>query len=163
MRRLYIVPKSVWFLGAHAALFHPIVGSHYIDLVSAGVTPTSHTDLMTQFAAVPLGKPHLVLPFFQSETGGTSTSVLVCTDFHAEAPEDHWHGHGSVAILPHPTFEGTDRIGLYIGSATKRLETAHLSALADHPTLGFHAMDTVIDLGRKAAAIHPQVKLRGIL
>jgi hypothetical protein len=164
MRRLYLVPKSVWFAGVHAGLYHPTVGSHYLD-IAVGDAVTSHPQVAQRF--VDSGHDLSTIPaarkaFAQDDGAGTSM-VLVSTDFSSEGTEDLWHAHPAVAILPHPTFEGNDPIRKHLGSATKHIQAHHLAALAAHPTLGYLPGDTVLDLARKAAAIHPQVKLRHIL
>ena len=125
MRRLYIVPKSVWFEAAMQDTFHPREGSHYFDL--------------------------------------DATHILLCASFSHEGAEDRWHAHPDVVILPDPMFEGNDPIAKFIHSPTKKLKTSHIAMLAGHATLGFAPADTVLDLGRKAAAIHPLVKLRAVL
>jgi hypothetical protein len=156
MRRFFIVPKSVWLMAHHASLFHPGVGSHFIDLVAPGESPTPMAEIAPAKVAVARAA-------FSAEAGAGSNYVLVSTDFHSEGVEELWHGHDAVAILPHPTFEGNDPIHQHVGSATKRIHPAHIAALASHAGIGYVHGDTVLDLARKAAAVHPLMKLRHIL
>lgn len=164
MRRLYIVPKSVWFAGAHAGLFHPSVGSHYLD-VATGSAVTTHADLIQRFASAghDLSQIPSARGAFAQEDGGGTSLILMSTDFAAEGTEDIWHSHASVAILPHPAYEGNDPLTKHIGPSPKHLHQYHLDALAGHPTLGYAAGDTVHDLARKAIKLHPQLKLRHLI
>jgi hypothetical protein len=144
MRRLYILPKSVWSgeiqTGTHTLpdgssgpvmlrvtqLFHPRIGSHYIDL--------------------PQGL------------------VLMMTSFdHDERAEDLFHAHPEVAILPHPTLDGHKPLQAHVGAPGYKFTQTHLDALTAHAALGASATDTVLDLARKASAIHPEVRFRNVL
>jgi hypothetical protein len=144
MRRLYILPKSAWEgniqIGTHAnpdgssspvlvpvrQLFHPNIGSHYIDL--------------------PAGM------------------VLMMTSFdHDERSEDLFHAHPDVAILPHPTADGHKPLVNHIGAAGYKFAQSHLDALKGHSSLRIQDTDTVLDVARKAATIHPEVRFRNAL
>lgn len=144
MRRLYILPKSVWAgtiqTGTHTLpdgssapvmlattqLFHPGIGSHYIDL-----------------------------------PGGL---VLMMTSFdHDERAEDLFHAHPEVAILPHPTLDGRKPLQAHVGAPGYKFEQRHLDALSAHAVLGISGTDTVLDLARKAEVIHPEVRFRNVL
>ena len=144
MRRLYILPKSVWSgeiqTGTHtlpdgssqpvmlrvAQLFHPGIGSHYIDL-----------------------------------PGGL---VLMMTSFdHDERAEDLFHAHSEVAILPHPTLDGRKPLQAHVGAAGYKFEQRHLDALIAHAALGVSGTDSVLDVARKTETIHPEVRFRNVL
>jgi len=144
MRRLYILPKDVWngtvqtgirvlpngsaepVLIPMTQLFHPAIGSHYIDL------PNGMVLMMTSFD-------------------------------HDERCEDLFHGHPDVAILPHPTLDGRKPLKNHLGSAGYRFAQHHLDALTEHRELGIVDTDNVLDVARKASAIHPEVRFRNVL
>jgi hypothetical protein len=144
MRRLYVLAKDIWsgavqtgmrampdgpdepVLLPMAQLFHPAIGSHYIDLA-----------------------------------GGL---VLMMTSFdHDERSEDLFHAHPAVAILPHPSVDGNKPLKNHIGAAGYKFAQHHLEALTAHPHLGIIETDSVLDVARKASAIHPEVKFRNAL
>jgi len=109
MNTYYITDQATH--DGHIELFHPQLGSHYINL--------------------PKGK------------------ILVSCHF----PENHscietWEAHPNVKALPHPVFEGT-----------KPLSDAHVAALS---SLGIVAGNTILDIAKVAASIHPGMKLRHI-
>lgn len=109
-----------------AQLFHPIIGSHYIDLPSG--------------------------------------MVLMMTSFdHDERCEDLFHGHPEVAILPHPTLDGRKPLKNHLGASGYRFAQRHLDALTGHRDLGIVDTDSVLDVARKASAIHPEVRFRNVL
>jgi hypothetical protein len=144
MRRLYILPKDVWsgtvqtgtramsdgpaepVLAPMAQLFHPTIGSHYIDL------PNGMVLLMTSFD-------------------------------HDERCEDLFHAHPQVAILPHPTIDGNKPLKNHVGAPGYRFAQHHLEALKEHRDLGVAETDSVVDLARKASALHPEVRFRNVL
>lgn len=109
-----------------AQLFHPTIGSHYIDL------PNGMVLMMTSFD-------------------------------HDERCEDLFHSHLAVAILPHPTLEGRKPLKSHVGVSGYRFEQNHLDALKEHRDLGITDADTVLDVARKASAIHPEVRFRNAL
>lgn len=82
---------------------------------------------------------------------------------HEERSEDLVHGHPEVAILPHPTIEGNKQLKRHIGAEGYKFEQKHFDALKTEARLGFAETDTVIDLFRKAGAVHPLMKLRNVL
>lgn len=144
MRRLYVIPKSLWSgtiqtgAGANAdgsaqpaaietvRLFHPLIGSHYLEL-----------------------------------PGGM---LLMMTSFdHDERSEDLFHAHPEVAILPHPTTDGNLPLKSHLGRAGYKFAQAHLDALKGHALLGIAETDTVLDVFRKASGVHPLIKLRNVL
>lgn len=150
MRRLYVLPKSVFTgqiqTGTHVEavdeegksvkatpvmldvvkLFHPMIGAHYVDLPNG--------------------------------------MILMCTSFdHSEAAEDIFHSHPEVAILPHPTLMGNVSLREHIGSHGHRFQPQHLEALKGHAAMNVKDSDTVVDLARKASAIHPEVRFRNVL
>jgi len=144
MRRLYVLPKDVWNgvvqTGTKALpdgssepvylpmiqLFHPIVGSHYIDL------PNGMILMMTSFD-------------------------------HDERCEDLFHAHPDVTILPHPSSDGKKSLKEHVGTPGYKFEQRHLDALKKHPELGIVESDSVLDVARKASAIHPEVRFRNAL
>jgi hypothetical protein len=144
MRRLYILPKEVWNgtiqTGTRVLpdassepihvptiqLFHPMIGSHYIDLPNGMILMMTSLD-------------------------------------HDERSEDLFHAHPSVAILPHPTRDGAKPLKNHIGIAGYKFEQHHLDALKGHDRLGIVETDSVLDVARKAAAIHPEIKFRNML
>lgn len=107
-------------------LFHPIVGSHYIDL------PDGMVLMMTSFD-------------------------------HDERSEDLFHSHPDVAILPHPTSDGKKPLKSHVAAPGYRFEQRHLDALIKHRELGVLETDSVLDVARKASAIHPEVRFRNAL
>ena len=107
-------------------LFHPIVGSHYIDL------PNGMVLMMTSFD-------------------------------HDERSEDLFHAHPAVAILPHPAVEGNKPLKSHVGAAGYKFAQRHLEALTSHPNLGIVETDSVLEIARKASAIHPEVRFRNVL
>jgi hypothetical protein len=146
MRRLYIVPKDVYFgnvvEGAggpattpaspavkHIDIFHPAIGSHYVEL--------------------------------------DNDMLLVSTALdHSEWAEETWHSHPEVARLPHPIYEGTVQVKELLSDtlhAPKNFKQKHLDCLTGHKQLGVKHTDTVLDVALKAKAIHPLVKLSNIL
>jgi hypothetical protein len=144
MRRLYIVPKSVWSgsvqLGTAqndhgesapvmietVRLFHPLIGSHYLEL--------------------------------------PGELLLLATSFdHDERAEDIFHGHPQVAILPHPSVDGKLPLKSHVGRAGYKFTQAHLDALEGHALLGVNENDSVVDVFRKAGAIHPLMRMRNVL
>jgi hypothetical protein len=144
MRRLYVLPKEVWSGKVQTGtrilpdessepvsipmiqIFHPMIGSHYIDLPNG--------------------------------------MVLVMTSFdHDKRSEDLFHAHPAVAILPHPSVEGNKPLKSHVGAAGYKFAQCHLEALTSHPDLGIVETDSVLDVARKAAAIHPEVRFRNAL
>jgi len=144
MRRLYILPRDVWsgavqtgtrampdgslepVMMPTAQIFHPTIGSHYIDL------PNGMILMMTSFD-------------------------------HDERCEDLFHSHPEVAILPHPTLDGRKTLKSHLGAPGYRFAQRHLDALAGHRELGIAETDSVLDVARKASAIHPEVRFRNAL
>ena len=109
-----------------AQLFHPAIGSHYIDLA-----------------------------------GGM---LLMMTSFdHDERSEDLFHAHPAVAILPHPSVEGNKPLKSHVGATGYKFAQHHLEALTSHRDLGIVETDSVLDVARKASAIHPEVRFRNAL
>jgi len=144
MRRLYVLPKEVWSgmvqTGTRALpdgssepvyvpmiqLFHPMIGSHYLDL------PNGMVLMMTSFD-------------------------------HDERYEDLFHAHPAVAILPHPASDGKKPLKSHVGAPGYKFEQRHLDALKGHQDLGILESDTVLDVARKASALHPEVRFRNAL
>jgi hypothetical protein len=144
MRRLYVLPKEVWSGKVQTGtrilpdessepvsipmiqIFHPMLGSHYIDL------PNGMVLMMTSFD-------------------------------HDERCEDLFHAHPEVAILPHPSRDGTKPLKAHVGSPGYKFEQRHLDALKGNPDLGVLESDNVLDVARKASAIHPEVRFRNAL
>jgi hypothetical protein len=106
--------------------------------------------------------------------------ILVATAFHSEYSEDLWESIPGGPVLPHPTFEGNVSLadvnldGARAKALTangpekphphaaKKVRQSHIDALGKHPALGFEEGDTVLDISRKAQAIHPEVRVRGL-
>jgi hypothetical protein len=144
MRRLYVLPKSVWSgkvqIGSGTLadgaqqpvmietvrLFHPAIGSHYLEL------PGGFVLLMTSLD-------------------------------HDERAEDLFHGHPEVTILPHPTADGNLPLKSHIGRPGYKFTQAHLDALQAHDGMGITETDSVLEIFKKAGAIHPLIKLRNML
>lgn len=146
MRRLYILPHSVWAsdveIGTHYTdagearpvrakwvdIFHPAFGSHYLDL---------------------------------AQPGGM---ILLVTDVsHDERVEDLFHGHPDVAVLPHPVTQGNVKLKDHMASAAHKYTQEHHEALKGCPHLDVNDTDTVLDLHRKAGSVHPLMALRNRL
>lgn len=149
MRKLYVVPKDVWL--AHSHLFSPQIGSHYLDLVENPEDVTSHEDIQKAW---------------KQGNDIDGNMVLVSTTLeHSEWAEDFWEGLGAVAVLPHPTFEGNVPMSEVSGNKrheAKKVRKEHMDALKKHKGLGFTESDTVLDIARKAQAVNPQVRIRGL-
>jgi hypothetical protein len=144
MRRLYVLPKEVWNGNVQTGtgtspdgpsepvhvpmiqLFHPVIGSHYIDL------PNGMILMMTSFD-------------------------------HDERCEDLFHEHPAVAILPHPANDGRKPLKAHVGAPGYKFGQPHLDALTGHPDLGIEDTDSVLDVARKASALHPEVRFRNAL
>ena len=144
MRRLYVLPKETWSgsmqTGTRALadgspepvlvpmiqLFHPMIGSHYLDLPNGMVLMTTSFD-------------------------------------HDERCEDLFHAHPAVAILPHPTRDGTKPLKSHVGAPGYKFERQHLDALTAHAQLGIAETDSVLDVARKASQIHPEIRFRNAL
>lgn len=107
-------------------LFHPLIGSHYIDL------PDGMILMMTSFD-------------------------------HDERCEDLFQAHPEVAILPYPTSDGNKPLKMHIGRPGYKFEQHHLDALTGHRELGVAETDSVLDVARKAAVIHGEVRFRNAL
>jgi hypothetical protein len=75
-----------------------------------------------------------------------SGKVLVAATFGTEASEEHFLATAHKDSLPHPVWEGTQKI-----SASQAGELSHMGITTDH---------TVLDVARAAAKIHPKLKLR---
>ncbi len=86
--------------------------------------------------------------------------MLVATDFTNEDSQELWENHAAVAPLPHPTFEGTATLKAHVADATKKFSAKHLGYLA---SIGVMPEDSVLDVSRKARAIHPLVKIGNML
>jgi hypothetical protein len=144
MRRLYVLPKSTWAgniqIGMEVLpggsqqpvmietvrLFHPAIGSHYLEL------PGGFVLLMTSFD-------------------------------HDERAEDLFHAHPEVAILPHPTVDGNLPLKSHVGRPGYKFAQTHLDALQGHDRMSLTGTDSVLDVFKKAGAIHPLIKLRNVL
>jgi hypothetical protein len=74
-----------------------------------------------------------------------------------------FHAHPEVAILPNPTVDGNKMLKDHAGPGPYKFIERHLDALKGHATLGAAETDTVIDLARKASAIHPEIRFRNVL
>ncbi|HYL92275.1 MAG TPA: hypothetical protein VEW69_03865 [Alphaproteobacteria bacterium] len=93
-----------------------------------------------------------------------SGMVLLMTSFdHSEACEDLFHGHPEVAILPHPTLGGTLMLKEVVKNKEYKFTQAHLDALMGNSDLAIKDTDTVLDVARKASAIHPELRFRNVL
>lgn len=76
--------------------------------------------------------------------------ILVATAFASEFAEEEFHARSTTKrSLPHPVFEGTDTI-----TADHAAELGHLFQSAEEASRA-----TVRDVVRKAAAIHPLMRL----
>jgi hypothetical protein len=151
MRRLYVAPVEVML--AHKDIFHPAIGAHGLHLITY-TNPLSNR-LMHSDPAVWEALPEVI------EWRANGSPVLVSTSLeHSESAEDKWHSHPEVAILPHPVFEGKDKLVQHKDSTTKKLKQKHLDALAKK---GITENDTVWEVSDKAKAMQPQCCLRAIL
>jgi hypothetical protein len=68
-----------------------------------------------------------------------------------------------VAILPHPASDGKKPLKNHTTATGYRFEQRHLDALTGHPDLRIAETDSVLDVARKASAIHPEVRFRNAL
>lgn len=157
MRRFYVLPQSVWAgkiqIGIHhttETLISAVTGK---AIPSTDGTPIYH-DVVQLFHPI-IGSHYIDLP------GGM---ILLCTSFdHNEIYEDLFHAMPEVAILPHPTTDGTKPLSQHVGSVPHKFTAMHLKALMDNPDMGIVASDSVLDVAKKASKIHPEVKIRHTL
>lgn len=85
--------------------------------------------------------------------------VLLCAEFQNEDIEENWNQLADVAALPDPIFEGKMTVKDQKDDANRKFNKAHSDALA---SIGVQDTDTVLDVSRKASAIHPLVRIRHI-
>jgi hypothetical protein len=173
MRRLYVVPKSVYL--EHRQLFSTHQTSHWLGLV-----PSSESAAMTAWKAA-------------------GEHVVVSTEFLSEGPQETWESHPLVTVLPHPIWHGKEPItvarslpenvsNVRCGQTTTQNASlpmglggvgAHGEASGQGNTpegeekvvidgidhlvgagFGVMAADTVIQVHQKLAAVHPAFRLR---
>lgn len=152
LRRLYVAPHGVWL--QHIDFFCPRIGSHYVDLIAYTGDPTHYALKHSNNAA------WLALPSVAAWVAAGMPILISTSLSHSEYSEEKWHSHPEVAILPHPTFEGTDKLSKHVGNVVKKLKQKHMDALN---TVGVLDTHTVFDVADKAKAIHPLVKLSSTL
>lgn len=151
MRRLYVAPVAVAMQNNH--MFHPRVGWQAIHLIA--YTSPANAELMHSDPAAWEALPEVLA------WRATESQILISTSLeHSEASEDAWHSHPDVAILPHPTFEGTDKLSKHKDSVPKKLKQKHLDALS---VIGVTPNDTVWDVSDKAKVLNINVRLRAVL
>jgi len=75
-----------------------------------------------------------------------SGKILMAANFGNEGSEEDFLTSAQKDSLPHPVWEGTQKI-----SSSQAAELAHLGITTEH---------TVLDVARAAAKIHPMLKLR---
>lgn len=86
--------------------------------------------------------------------------VIVAAVTTDEDADDRFRSMEGVAALPHPAFEGNKTLVAHRDDpATAYLADHHVALKA----LGIEDTDTVLDVSKKTAAIHPLVKIRHIL
>lgn len=151
MRRFYVAPHDVWH--ANIDNFHPQIGSHCLHLID--YTSQDNAELMHKDPAA-----WEALPEVKAWRAKGSPLLISTSVEHSEWCEDQWHGHPDVAVLPHPTFEGTDPMSKHIGSATKKIKQEHLDHLS---VLGVKPNHTVWDIHDLASKRMPNCKLRAVL
>jgi hypothetical protein len=122
MRRLFVCPKDVWLAHHRDNGFHPVTGSHYLELPDG--------------------------------------MVLVSAAFHHEGAELKWTSHPDVAALPDPVYDGKTTLAQHRDNPERRYTHVHHEALK---AMGAADGDTVMDVSRKAAVIHPLVCVRHTL
>lgn len=86
--------------------------------------------------------------------------VIVATVTKDEDADDHFRSMEGVAPLPHPVFEGNKTLAAHRDDPATAYLAEHHDALK---SLGIEDTDTVLDVSKKTAAIHPLVKIRHIL
>ena len=144
MRRLYVLPKEVWNGKVQ-------VGARTLPDGSAEPVFVP----MIQIFHPAIGSHYIEI---------ANGMILMMTSFaHDERCEDLFHGHPEVAILPHPSRDGAKPLKAHVGSPGYKFEQRHLAALKGHPELGVVDSDNVLDVARKASAIHPEVRFRNAL
>lgn len=144
MRRLYILPKGVWNGTVQTGRRALSDGSS--EAVLQPITQLFHPLIGAHYVDLPNGM------------------ILMMTSFdHNERSEDLFHEHPEVAVLPHPTRDGNKPLKAHIGLPGYKFEQHHLDALTGHRDLSIRETDTVLDVARKAAAIHPEVRFRNAL
>ena len=144
MRRLYVLPKSTWAGKIQMGT----------EVLSGGSQQPVMIETVRLFHPA-IGSHYLELP---------NGFLLLMTSFdHDERAEDLFHAHPEVAILPHPTLDGNLPLNSHIGRSGYKFTQAHLDALQGHDRMGLTDTDSVLDVFRKAGAIHPLIKLRNVL
>lgn len=159
MRRLYVLPKAVFSgqiqVGIHHDASAQPVASPGVPVTPAPANGTPIFNDVIQLFHPLIGSHYIDLP---------NGMILLCTSFdHNEQHEDLFHSHPEVAILPHPTLDGNLPLAQHSTRAAYKFAAKHLKALVDSPDLGVLATDSVLDVARKAAAVHPEVKFRHTL
>ena len=154
-----VLPKSVCFSNIQTGVHGSDVSRQSVvnGVMQTTIVPAG-TPIMTEMTRLfhpTIGWHYIDLP---------NGMVLMCTSFdHDERAEDLFHAHPQVAILPHPTVMGTVKLKDHATNAAYKFRQHHLDALKGHSTLAAADTDTVIDLARKASAIHPEIKFRNVL
>ena len=144
MRRLYILSKEAWNGTVQTGTRAMPDGSSEPVLVS-----------MLQLFHPIIGAHYIDLPHGM---------VLMMTSFdHDERCEDLFHAHPAVAILPHPASDGRKPLKHHVAASGYRFDQRHLDALTTHRELGILETDSVLEVARKASAIHPEVRFRNAL
>jgi hypothetical protein len=144
MRRLYVLLKEVWNGTVQTG----------VKTLPSGLPEPVYTPITQLFHPL-IGAHYIDLP------GGMA---LMMTSFdHDERCEDLFHAHPEVAILPHPASDGRKPLKNHVGTPQYKFEQHHLDALMGHPELKIAETDTVLDVARKAALIHPEVRFRNAL
>src|SRR5215467_592 len=144
MRRLYVIPKHVLNGAVQTGIRNAPDGSPMP--VSIPTIQLFHPMLGAHYIDLPNGM------------------VLMMTSFaHDERCEDLFHGHPDVAILPHPTRDGNKPLKNHVDAPEYKFIQHHLDALVGHREMGILPADSVLDVARKAAAIHPEFRFRNAL
>jgi len=144
MRRLYVLPKEVW--SGKVQIGTRTLPDGSFEPVFAPMTQIFHPAIGSHYIEIANGM------------------ILMMTSFaHDERCEDLFHGHPEVAVLPHPSRDGARPLKAHVGSPGYKFEQRHLDALKSNPELGVLESDTVLDVARKASAIHPEVRFRNAL
>jgi hypothetical protein len=150
-------------------LFHPQIGSCYMDLIaytSEDNARLKHDD----------PKAWEALPEVTAWRAAGSQILLSTSLAHSERCEEIFTSHPDVAILPHPVLFGNDKLSDKKPKAPKlqpgddpmeevldpdrKIKRKHIEALKQHHTLGFdEATDSVTSLAEKASKVNGGVKL----
>lgn len=122
MRTLYICSKDLWFASHHKGLFHPVGGSHYLDLENdlvlvAAVMRDEGAEI--EFNDNPDVSP-LPDPIFEGN---------VKLSDHGKKPEKHYHSEHHTALKNALGVSDNDTVLDVSKKSQARIATVRISAI----------------------------------